>query len=340
MRRLVLFLVVFAVVLASFAALTWWVDPFGQVWKPAALAAARNDGCLLSEELVGNEYYRFKLAVFRSRPTRTFVVGSSRVLKIAARPGETTFSNLGYPGTAPATILKLFRALPARPVQTVYLGVESFWFNRRYVVPDTDLSLYHLSEYLISRSAVITSYQQFRLLPYVRPPHRWRRVALGTRCTLARGYPAINWELDGSRMWSFEVDPGRYPPIHGTPLTGHNLDVWRNGYYADWRSIDRSRVAELEDALALARARGWRVVGFAPPEPANIRRVLRTDPRIAPRWLEYLRLMPQLFHRYGDSWIGLGVRCPGSEFPDEFHSDAECSARLRDRLDEAARRLH
>ena len=71
MRRLALFLALTAIVLGVFAALTWWVDPLGQVWKPAALAAARHDGCLLSEELVGNEYYRFKLAVFRSRPTRT-----------------------------------------------------------------------------------------------------------------------------------------------------------------------------------------------------------------------------------------------------------------------------
>src|SRR4051812_27609003 len=127
MRRLILFIGIFVVVLAGFAAVTWWVDPLGEVWKPSAFAAARQGGCLLSEELVGSEYLRFKLAVFHSRPTRTFVVGSSRVLKIAAHPGERTFANLGYPGSAPSTILAVFRALPAKPVQTVYVGVEAFW---------------------------------------------------------------------------------------------------------------------------------------------------------------------------------------------------------------------
>jgi len=47
--------------------------------------------------------------------------------------------------------------------------------------------------------------------------------------------------------------------------------------------------------------------------------------------------MPQVFGRYHDPWIGLAVRCPASAFPDAFHTDAACSLRLRNRLDEAAR---
>jgi hypothetical protein len=107
----------------------------------------------------------------------------------------------------------------------------------------------------------------------------------------------------------------------------------------DWQRLDPQRIAQLEQVLALAHARGWRVVGFAPPEPANILGVLEHDPRLAP-WHAFLQVMPKLFARYGDSWIGLGVRCPASQFPDEFHTDAACSRRLRARLDEAARSLH
>lgn len=338
MKRLVLFVVLAALVLAVFGSLTWWVDPLGEVWKPDAYAAARRDGCLLSEELVGNRYYSFKLAVFHARPTRTFVVGSSRVLKIASHPGERTFANLGYPGTAPSTLLSLFRALPAAPVQTVYLGVEAFWFNRRYAVPDTNPSTYHVLEYLLSRSAFWTSYQQFRLLWYVRPPHRWRITTVGRRCTVARGYPAINWNTDGSRVWSWELDPKTYGKLQVTPFSA-GLALWRNGYYDDWHSLDAARLAQLGRVLALARARHWRVIGFAPPEPSQLERRLDTDPRLAPEWHAFLRLMPRLFTRYHDRWIGLAVHCPASEFPDEFHSDAACSDRLRARLDEAARHL-
>ena len=337
MKRLILFFVVTAAVLACFAAVTWWVDPQGEIWKPQALATAKRDGCLISEELIGSRYYSFKLAVFHGRPTRTFVVGSSRVLKIASHPGERSFANLGYPGTAPSTILQLMHALPATPRQTVYIGVESFWFNRQYRVPDTNPSDYHLAEYLVSRSAFWSAFKFARDVPYLRYPDRWRRTTVGSRCTIARVYPSINWELDGSRVWSFEIDPKAYPRFHATPYRG-NLNNWRNGYYADWTTLDRARVAQLERVLALARARGWRVVGFAPPEPASIQRILVSDPRIAPQWRAFLRLMPRLFGRYHDLWIGLGVRCAASAFPDEFHTDAACSMRLRDRLDEAARR--
>ena len=159
MKRLILFFVVTAAVLACFAAVTWWVDPQGEIWKPQALATAKRDGCLISEELIGSRYYSFSLAVFHGRPTRTFVVGSSRVLKIASHPGERSFANLGYPGTAPSTILQLMHALPATPRQTVYIGVESFWFNRQYRVPDTNPSDYHLAEYLVSRSAFWSAFK-------------------------------------------------------------------------------------------------------------------------------------------------------------------------------------
>lgn len=337
MKRLILFLVITAAVLGCFAAVTWWVDPLGEIWKPGALVTAQREDCLISQELIGTRYFSFKLAVFHDRPTRAFVVGSSRVLKIASRPGERTFANLGYPGTAPSTILSLLHALPAAPRQTMYIGVESFWFNAHYRVPDTNPSDYHLAEYLISRSAFWNAFKFARDVSYVRYPDRWRRATVGDRCTIGRTYPSINWALDGSRVWSWELDPKHFIRIHPTPYRG-NLNVWRNGYYADWKTIDQARVTQLDRVLSLARARGWRVVGFAPPEPASIVHILNTDPRIAPRWRAFLGLMPQVFGRYHDSWIGLGVRCPASAFPDLFHSDDACSMRLRARLDEAARR--
>jgi len=83
MRRLLVFLGVSVVLLAAAATFNWWVDPFAEVWKPGAVADARADGCLVSQELIGIRYYSFKLDVFAHRPTRTFVVGSSRVLEIA-----------------------------------------------------------------------------------------------------------------------------------------------------------------------------------------------------------------------------------------------------------------
>ena len=332
MRRLVLFLAVVGVLLAAAAAFDWWGDPFGEVWKPDVLAAARRDRCLVSEELIGSRYWSFKRDVFFHRPTRTFVVGSSRVLKLTG--GGPGFSNLGYPGTAPETVRRLFRSLPARPVQTVYLGVEAFWFNRRYALPTTDLSTYKELEYLLARStfthAVNLSTQSAQL-----PWSRWRRDRLGPACVLDRFNPAIAWRLDGSRVWGWELDPQRFAKFGGGAFGG-DLQAWRNGYYADWRRLDPGRVRALAQALALARGRGWRVVGFAPPEPPGALHVLGTDPRLAPLWRAYRRLMPALFGRYGFRWLdtvdGAKLGCRPADFPDRFDTDARCSARLFARL--------
>jgi hypothetical protein len=338
MRRLVVFVVIATALLSAAAATDWWVDPFGEIWKPRAVDEARASGCLLSQELVGNRYLAFKLDVFRHRPTRTFVVGSSRVLKIESRPGERQFANLGYPGTAPETIARLFRSLRATPRQTVYMGVESFWFNRMYRPTDTDPSDLSLAQYLVSRNAFEDAVRLVRQAHYV-GTHRWRKTTVGRYCTIGRTYPSVNWQLDGSRVWSWEIDPARYPKFSATKYAG-DLALWRNGYYDDWTRLEPRRVAALQRVLALAHARGWRVVGFAPPEPASILRTIEGDPRIAPRWSEFMATMPKLFAAYGYPWIGLGVTCPEADFPDEFHTDAACSSRLRARLDEAARRLH
>jgi hypothetical protein len=335
MRRLALFLAIVAALLGGMAAFDWWVDPFGEVWKPDVLAAARRDRCLISEELIGSRYWSFKRDVFFHRPTRTFVVGSSRVLKISARPGERSFANLGYPGTAPETILGLFRSLPARPTQTVYLGVEAFWFNARYTMPPTNLRAYQVLEYLLARGtftrAVNLSRQSAQL-----PWHRWRRDTIGRSCVLDRFNPAIAWRLDGSRVWGWELDPRRFPKFGGGTFNG-DLTSWRNGYYAGWSGLDAKRVGVLERALDLAKRRGWRVVGFAPPESAAALRVLESDPRVMVPWHEFLAMIPRLFREHGFEWDdtvdGAVLGCRRADFPDLFHSDARCSRHLRARLD-------
>lgn len=327
MRRLVLFLALTVVLLAAAAAFDWWVDPFGQVWKPDVLAAARKQNCLVSEELIGSRYWSFKRDVFFHRPTRDFVVGSSRVLKMS---GGSHFSNLGYPGSSPETILRLFESLPAKPTQTVLLGVEGFWFNSQYRLPTTDLSTYKELEYLLARST-FTNAVHLVDLTHDLLTHRWFRGDLGGRCVLDRFLPSLAWRTDGSRVWGWELDPARFPKFHGGAFTG-DLRTWRNGYFADWTALDQSRIRALEQALALARARHWTVIGFPPPEPPHALHVLETDPRLAPQWNAYLRLMPQLFRRYGFKWEntadGAALGCTPSDFPDLFHSDARCSRLL------------
>ncbi|HEY4412301.1 MAG TPA: hypothetical protein VGN06_04825 [Gaiellaceae bacterium] len=342
MRLLVVFLGTVVALLGAMAAFNWWVDPFGDVYKPAALTDALDakPPCLISQELVGARYLSFKLDVFHRRPTTRIVVGSSRVLKIQSHPGESSFSNLGFPGTSPETLLTLFRALPAKPAQTVYLGVEAFWFNKQYVVPAYRPSALDLAQYLLSRATFQFAFRFVRQKHFILTD-RWQRIAAGKRCVIGRFSPGIAWNVDGSREFSWEIDPAVFPkpapPAYTTDLTS-----LRSGYYAGWTSLDARRLRILGDVLALARSRGWRVVGFAPPEPPQYFRLLRAQPGVAARWHEFLRTMPRLFASDGFTWAGLwdgrALGCSGSDFPDQFHTDQACSARLRARLDAAAAR--
>jgi lysophospholipase L1-like esterase len=341
MGRLLVFFAVAAVLLGGSAALNWWVDPFGDFWKPAAVeeAAASRPQCLVSHEVIGGQYLPFKLDVFRRRPTRVFVVGSSRVLKIGSWPGERTFSNLGMPVISPEIALRELRSLPKdAPPQTIYLGVELFWLNRHFRGFDVSPSFETKARYVLSRSAFQESVRVVRRAPYVLL-HRWRKERVGPACVIGRARPAIAWKLDGSRVWSFELQPGTYHPVP-EPFTT-DLNVLRTGNYADFTRLSPERIRVLEEVLALARARGWRVVGFTPPDGSRYRRFFASHPVVGPRWREFGRLMPRLFQRYGFRWLDFrnpaAIPCSDADFVDGgYHTNAACSMRMRERLDAAA----
>ena len=343
MARLLVFLGTAAVLLGANALFNWWVDPFGEFWKPGAVREARaaRPQCLVSHEVIGGEYLPFKLDVFRSRPTRTFVVGSSRVLKIGSWPGERTFANLGMPVISPEIVLRELRALPRDvPRQTMYLGVEAFWLNPSFKGFDVAPSFETRARYVLSRSAFQESVHIVRRAAYVLL-HRWRKERVGSACVIGRSRPALAWRLDGSRVWSFELDPHTYHPAID-PFTT-DLHKLRTGIYADWHELAPARVRALERVLAFAHARGWRVVGFTPPDGARYLGFFASNPVIGPRWRAFERLMPKLFGRYGYRWLDFrdarSIPCKQSDFVDGgYHTDAACSMRMRRRLDAAARR--
>jgi lysophospholipase L1-like esterase len=342
MGRLLVFLGTAAVLLSTCAALNWWIDPFGEFWKPSAVGEARasRPPCLVSHEVIGGEYLPFKLDVFRSRPTKTFVTGSSRVLKIGSWPGERTFANLGMPVISPEIVLKELRALPADRRETMYLGVEAFWFNPNFKGFDVSPSFEQRARYVLSRSAFEESVRILRRAPYVLP-HRWRKEEVGSSCVIGRARPALAWRLDGSRVWSFELDPRTYHPAVD-PFTT-DLSKLRTGIYDDWTELSQKRIRALEQVLSLARSRGWRVVGFTPPDGERYLRFFGSNRVIGPRWRAFGQLMPKLFARYGYRWLDFrdarSIPCRQSDFVDGgYHTDAACSMRMRQRLDAAARR--
>jgi hypothetical protein len=340
MGRLAVFFAVAAVLLTAESLLNWWIDPFGSFAKPAAIDAARRSGCLLSQELVGNTYPDYKLALFRRRHTRVFVIGSSRTVKISAHPGESTFTNMGIPNVSPALVLHVLRAIPrSAPRQTMYLGVEAFWFNPTFRGPPPN-GWYDKLRYLVSANTLRESLQHLRAAPW-ELGRRWRRVVIEGRCVIGRTDVSIAWRADGSRLYGYELQPGRYHPQD--LLFTRDLAKLDLGYYHGFDSLSKPRLRELAKALDVARARGWRVVGFTLPSPSRYADYLRNAPAVGPRWRAFSRLMPEMFHRRGFAWLDLSdvrsVPCAQDAFADAgFHPNAACSATIRRRLDAAVKR--
>ena len=335
MRRLILFLAVTGVLLAALGAFNWWLDPYGSFWKPAALTEAARTNCLLSEELVGNTYLDFKRAVIASRPTQVFVTGSSRTVKIAARPGETTFANAGIPNVTPAMLAQLFRSVPrSSPVRTVYIGVEAFWFNPTFK-GGPKLDWYSNLKYVLGASAFRSSEQLVRAHPWLLTK-RWRRVEINGRCVVGRADVGIAWRPDGSRVYGSELAPQLYHPA--PILFSSNLADFDLGYYDGWTELSKPALRQFTAALDVAKARGWRVVGFTVPNPTRYIDFMKTDPGIAPRWREFQSTMRGLMQARGFGWLDLSdvrdVPCGQHAFVDGgFHPDGTCSAAIRRRLD-------
>jgi hypothetical protein len=348
MRRTLVFLGVLFAVLLAVMAFDRVVDPanFFYDGTPLRVAESSRPQCLVSDDLVGSvQWLRFKEQLFQLRRPRTVVVGSSRVLKIGEHPGEARFANLGLPQTSPKTVLDLFRLIareaPGRKL-TVYLGVELFWFNPSsfgIAHPPFDVSLRQRLEYLLSRVTFEDAVRLARSSPRV-AFHRWRREQTNGYCILDRQSASIAWKPDGTRLYDFELHPGgAHPPSNGSPS---DLIHFRGGIFGSWHSFDRARLAQLEEALALAHAKGWRVVGFSPPDSTRYARFLEASPAVGPFWHTFFRTVPAAFRREGFSFLDLHdvrlVPCRQTDFVDDgYHVNARCAARIRARLDAAAR---
>lgn len=353
MRRLVLLIAIPVALVLAVGIVNWRIDPFGWFYDGGPLAAAVAAGadggapCLVGDDAIGGvSYLDFKADVLRRRPaTTTIVVGSSRTLKIGPRPGETTFSNLGFPGSGPDSLGTLFRKVrgiqDGRPL-TVYLSVDFMWLNPGWTrAVEFRPSLLHRLEYVLSRSTLKASWDIARGGGGLGAAFRgWEKESYGSaRCVLGRGSPGIAWRTDGVRMYAFELDPAAEPPVPSR-WNGSFADL-RAGQYDGYTHLDRTALRRLAAALDQARAAGWKVVGFAPPDSTFYARLFATDPRTAAAWREFFREVPALFRARGQAWLDLSdvrlVPCGQRDFVDDgWHVNAACAAKVRDRLDGAA----
>jgi hypothetical protein len=275
------------------------------------------------------------------------VVGTSRVAKVGAWPGEERFANLNVPGTGAESLPGLFDRLHADHAGrlVVYLGTDAFWFGPRWRTKAWfDVSYLRDLKSLLSGQTLRASLDILRRAPgSLLHPDALRAVEIDRRagtCVVDRGNSVFSggsnaWAPDGELFFQYEL-------VHapGIPRNGSLVGLY-HAFYSG-RSLDGGHLDALEDALAKARHYGWTVVGFhAPLSTRGIRR-LETDPATGPLFRSFRARMPRVFTRFGFRFLDLtsvrSVGCSESDFSfeDDGHPDVGCGKRVRRALDRAA----
>jgi hypothetical protein len=347
--RFAAFLVGVLAALGSIGGLDWWVDPFGDRYQPGILTAAlaHRDPCFVSWEVVGETTWpEFKLDLARRRGARVVVVGTSRVAKIGAWPGERGFANLGVPGTGPESLRPLFMELHRRlrsPL-TVYIGTDAFWFGNRWRTRasfgHSDIS--RLKNLLSGETFSLTLKTLWRAPGVIRHPQalrQWEVDQSPLGCVVDRGNSVARgasnaWGPDGTLYFQYEMTK------HPSPTKGTLVALYHQFYVGG--KMDAGHLHALVDALALARRYGWTVVGFhAPIARAGVAELER-DPRTAGLWHDFQARIGKVYASYGFRYLDLtdpaSVPCADDAFSfhDEGHPDVPCGRAIRRRLDRAA----
>ena len=272
MRLSIIFVCIVAAIAVAAAAVNYAVDPGSEFYDHRAYVASAKNGCLLADDLVGSASYpAFKRDVLHRIRPRTVVLGSSRVLKIASHPGERRFANLGMPliGTRQLAEMAddLARVAGSHPL-TVYVGVEFTWFNpdppRVLADPPFEQSFFEKVSYLLSRDRLRQSVRMLRADRSV-ALGGWRQERIGNYCVVDRTAPYVAWRPDGSRLYNFELDP-KQPPLYQEPFSRDLTQIRAAEYSGFGGKFAWNRLRAFERTLATMRRRGWRVVGFAPPD--------------------------------------------------------------------------
>jgi hypothetical protein len=348
--RFFAFFAALGVALAAIAYVDWRLDPFDDRYHPDVVATAfgQSPPCYVAWEVVGEQAWpTYKLDLFRRRHADVVVIGTSRVAKIGAWPGEERFVNLGVPGTGAESLPGLFDRLhgehPGRLV--VYIGADAFWFGPRWRTKAWfNVSYLRDLKYLLSGQTLRQSIDVLRRAPgSLLHPDALRAVEVdrrGQTCVVDRGDSVFRggsnaWAPDGELYFQYELAHAGQIPHKASLISLYHA------FYAG-TSLDRGHLHALEDALAKARRYGWTVVGFHPPISSRGVRRLETDPTTRVLFRRFRARMPGVFARYGFRFLDLtsvrSVGCSETDFSfeDDGHENVRCGMRVRRALDRAA----
>jgi len=159
--------------------------------------------------------------------------------------------------------IALLRATPQRRRLNVYVVTNVSWFDPEASSGTFDTSFGDKARYLLSPWTFASSLdlmRRSRTLAFT----GWEKQRAGGTCVVNRGKPFPAWRADGTLV-------GRPPQAASTAPASFAWD----------------RLTSVDQALAIARARHWRVVGLS---------------ALNPRWETYERELKALFAKHGYRW--------------------------------------
>jgi hypothetical protein len=267
-RGLLLAAAIVLVAAGAIAAINRAVDPEDEFYSGAALTKALDSRCLLADDLVRHRYPEFKQDLFGRRHA-TRILFAEDVGKRATGP---RFVHMGFPGLGPEPVLDGMRSMATATSNgtrlTVRIVTDVSWFDRQRTLPTFHETTASRIRYLLSPRTLSSSLgliRRSRTLAFT----GWRREQLDGDCVIDRGNPSPAWRADGT--------------LAGTPPEATNEPSGEQGFAF-------SRLTPLDGALAVARANGWRVVGYSGPRKPT------------PLWNAYRRELSALFARHGYRW--------------------------------------
>jgi hypothetical protein len=256
-RRALLLAGIIAVIAALVATVNGIVDPKEEFYSGDALTAALRSHCVVGDDVVGaRSYPEFKHDLFRRRQPTAVLLTSN--------PEGRRGLNLGFPGFGPGAVLDTMRFLARQGADlTVNIETRFTWFDPQARLRGSDRSVVSRARYLFSPWTLASSARlihRSRTLTF----SGWRKERVGGSCVVDRGSSSPAWRGDGTLVGA----PPPPVPVHGLGF------AW-------------SRLTQLDAALAIARAHGWRVTGLSEPSP---------------RWETYERELSALFAKHGYPW--------------------------------------
>jgi hypothetical protein len=267
-RGLLLAAAIVLVAAGAIAGINRAVDPENEFYSGAALTEALGSRCLLADDVVRPRYPEFKQDLFgRRRATRILFAED-----VGRRRTGPRFVHMGFPGLGPEPVLDEMRAMadatPKGRRLTVRIVTDVSWFDLERTLPTFHEATASRIRYLLSPRTLWSSLgliRRSRTLAFT----GWEHEQLGGRCVVDRGTPSPAWRADGTLAGT--------APSTADETSGASGFAW-------------SRLTPLDSALSVARANGWRVVGYSGPRrPTGL-------------WATYERELTALFARHGYRW--------------------------------------